>query len=57
MNLKLCFVGYSFAGKRLQAMKLKQEYGLDTFTLGDLVEEALKFFQEHPNVIVRVIED
>jgi len=23
LNLKLCFVGYAFAGKRLQAMKLK----------------------------------
>lgn len=44
LNLKLCFVGYAFAGKRLQAMKLKQEYGLDTFTLSDLVEESLKFF-------------
>jgi hypothetical protein len=57
LNLKLCFVGYAFAGKRLQAMKLKQEYGLDTFTLSDLVEEALKFYQEHPTPIVNVIED
>jgi hypothetical protein len=38
LNLKLCFVGYAFAGKKLQAMKLKQEYGLDSFTLNDLVE-------------------
>jgi len=34
-------------------MKLKQEYGLDTFTLNDLVEESLKFFQENPNPIIR----
>ena len=34
-------------------MKLKQEYGLDVFTLSDLVEEALKFFQEHPNPIAK----
>lgn len=53
LNLKLCFVGYAFAGKRLQAMKLKQEYGVDTYQLSDLVEEALKFFQEHPEPIVK----
>ena len=57
LNLKLCFVGYSFAGKRLQAMKLKEEYGLDTFTLSDLVEEALKFFQDHPEPIVKAVEE
>ena len=37
-------------------MKLKEEYGLDTFTLSDLVEEALKFFQDHPNPIVKQVE-
>jgi len=57
LNLKLCFVGYAFAGKRLQAMQLKEDYGLDSFTLSDLVEEALKFYQEHPDAIVKVIED
>jgi hypothetical protein len=55
LNLKLCFVGYAFAGKRLQAIKLKQEYGLDTFTLSDLVEEALKFFDENPNPIAKEV--
>ena len=54
LNLKLCFVGYAFAGKRHQAMKLKQEYGLDTYSLSDLVEEALKFYQENPDPIVNV---
>ena len=53
LNLKLCFVGYAFGGKKLQAMKLKQEYGLDTYNLSDLVEEALKFYQENPNPIVK----
>jgi len=38
-------------------MQLKEEYGLDSFTLSDLVEEALKFYQEHPDAIVKVIED
>jgi hypothetical protein len=53
LNLKLCFVGYAFAGKKLQAMKLKQEYGLDSFTLNDLVEQALDFFRKNPNPIVK----
>ena len=34
-------------------MKLKQEYGLDTFTMSDLVEEALKFYSEHPSPIIK----
>lgn len=33
-------------------MKLKQEYGLDTYSMSDLVEEALKFYQENPQAIV-----
>lgn len=53
LNLKLCFVGYAFAGKKLQAMKLKQEYGLDSYTLNDLVEQALDFFRKNPNPIVK----
>jgi hypothetical protein len=56
LNLKLCFVGYAFAGKKLQAMKLKQEYGLDSFTLNDLVEQALDFYRKNPNPIVKEIE-
>jgi len=31
LNLKLCMVGYAFAGKKTQAEKLKAEYGLDTY--------------------------
>jgi len=53
LNLKLCFVGYAFAGKKLQAMKLKQEYGLDSYTLNDLVEEALEFFRKNREPIVK----
>jgi hypothetical protein len=57
LNLKLCFVGYAFAGKKLQAMKLKQEYGLDSFTLNDLVEQALDFFRKNPNPIVKELDE
>ena len=53
LNLKLCFVGYAFAGKKLQAMKLKQEYGLDSYTLNDLVEQALEFFRKNPTPITK----
>lgn len=34
-------------------MKLKQEYGLDTYSMSDLVEEALKYYQENPQPILR----
>ena len=44
LNLKLCLVGYAFAGKRTQAARLKEAYGLETLTMHDLVEEALKFY-------------
>jgi hypothetical protein len=42
LNLKLCFIGYSFAGKKTQASMLK-DYGLQTYQLNDLVDEALTF--------------
>ena len=38
-------------------MKLKQEYGLDSFTLNDLVEQALDFFRKNPNPIVKEIDE
>jgi hypothetical protein len=34
-------------------MKLKQEYGLDSYTLNDLVEQALEFFRKNPDPIVK----
>lgn len=34
-------------------MKLKQEYGLDSYTLNDLVEQALEFFRKNPLPIVK----
>jgi hypothetical protein len=51
--LKLCFIGYAFAGKKLQALKIKQEFGLDSLTMSDLVDEALEFFKANPNPIVK----
>jgi hypothetical protein len=34
-------------------MKLKQEYGLDSYTLNDLVEQALEFFRKNPAPMVK----
>lgn len=34
---------------------MKQEYGLDSLTLSDLVEEAIKFYQDHPSPIVKEV--
>lgn len=51
LNLKLCLVGYAFAGKKSQARRLKEEYGLESVTLNELVEEALKFYEANPEPI------
>ena len=51
LNLKLCLVGYQFAGKKTQAQKLKREFGLEVFYLNELVCEALEFFERHPQMI------
>ena len=53
LSLKVCFIGYAFAGKKLQALKLKEEFGLDSYTLNDLVQEAIDFFKDHPDPIVK----
>ena len=51
LNLKLCLVGYAFSGKKLQAQRIKSEYGLDVITLAELVDEALKFYEANPEPI------
>ena len=48
LNLKLCFIGYSFAGKKTQATMLQDLYGLQTYQLNDLVDEALTFSEQNP---------
>jgi hypothetical protein len=52
LNLKLCFIGYSFAGKKTQANMLRDVYGLQTYQLNDLVDEALTFFEENTKPFV-----
>ena len=54
MNLKLCLVGYAFAGKKTQAQKLKEEYGLEVMYINDLVQQAIEFSDAHPETIANV---
>ncbi|CDW76374.1 sperm flagellar protein 2 [Stylonychia lemnae] len=57
LNLKLCFVGYAFAGKKTQANKLKEVFGnLDIYYLNDLVSQAVSFFEQNPESIQRALQ-
>jgi adenylate kinase family enzyme len=51
LNLKLCFIGYAFAGKKTQAKILQDNYGLHTYQMSDLVSEAVNFYESNPNPI------
>lgn len=49
LNLKLCFIGYAFAGKKTQAIRLAQRFPeLKLYQLNDLVNEAVAFYESHP---------
>ena len=55
LDLKLCFVGYAFAGKKTQAERLKEKYeNLDIYHLNDIVSQALTFYESNPNPIEQV---
>ena len=51
LALKVAFIGYTFAGKKTQAATLAQSYGLQTFKMSDLVDEAIAFSESHPEPI------
>ena len=41
LNLKLCIIGYAFAGKKTQANKLKdiyEDFGFQVFQMNDLTK-------------------
>ena len=40
LALKLCLVGYPFAGKKVSAQFIKEKYGLDIFQMESLIDEA-----------------
>lgn len=51
LNLKLCLVGYPFAGKKVQADLIKERFGLDTFQMEELVNEAIAFSEANSEPI------
>lgn len=51
LALKVAFIGYSFAGKKTQSALLAELYGLQTYKLNDIVDEALSYFEAHPDLI------
>jgi adenylate kinase family enzyme len=57
LNLKVCFIGYSFAGKKTQANRLKEEYGLNVFELNDLVKQSLEYCDIYPDSIEKQEEE
>ena len=48
LPLKLCIVGYPFAGKKTQAEMIKAKYGVDIYQMGELVQEAIDFADCNP---------
>jgi hypothetical protein len=42
LSLKVCVVGRAFSGKKTQSEKLKKEFGLNLYSMEDLVHEALE---------------
>ena len=57
LPLKLCLVGYPFAGKKMQAEMIKAKYGLDIYCMEDLVNEAIEFAQANPEPFVNPAEE
>lgn len=47
LSLKLCLVGYPFAGKKEQADLIRKKYNLDVFVMETLVQEAIDFANEN----------
>lgn len=48
LTFKVCFIGYNFAGKKTQAKQMAEEFGIQTYQLSDLVDEALAFYEQNP---------
>ena len=53
LALKVCFIGYNFAGKKTQAKQLAEEFGLQTYQLSDLVDEVLAFYEQNPEPVAQ----
>ena len=53
LQLKLCIIGYPFAGKKTQSALIKEKYGLDVFEMGALIQEAIDFSDANPKPLHR----
>lgn len=53
LALKVCFIGYNFAGKKTQAKQMAEEFGLQTYQLSDLVDEVLAYYEQNPEPIAQ----
>ena len=51
LSVKLCLVGYPFAGKKVQAELIRKKFNLDVFLMESLVQEAMDFAANNPNSI------
>ena len=57
LPLKLCLVGYPFAGKKAQSEMIRAKYGLDVYCMESLVHEALRFAEDNPEPIAKQEEE
>lgn len=57
LALKLCLIGYPFAGKKTQAQLIKQKFGLDVYCMDELVQEAIALKDPQFPQIPKPIED
>ena len=56
LSVKLCLVGYPFAGKKVQADLIRKKYNLDVFVMDSLVQEAIDYATEHTGPIEKLVK-
>jgi hypothetical protein len=57
LALKLCLIGYPFAGKKTQAQLIKEKYGLDVYCMDELVQEVIALKDPEFSQMPQPIED
>jgi hypothetical protein len=57
LALKLCLIGYPFAGKKTQAQLIKKFYGLDVYCMDNLVQEAIDCKEPQFTQLPKPIDD
>lgn len=51
LTVKMCLIGYPFAGKKEQAEMIRKKFNLDVFVMEALVQEAIDFSTQNPSAI------